>query len=49
MPGEMIPVIAMLVVFSVPIIAILTAHQRKMAELMRSQPQHDLRRNSRST
>ena len=43
MPGEMIPVIAMLVVFSVPIIAILTAHQRKMAELMRSQPQHDLR------
>jgi len=40
---DLIPVVSVLAVFSIPIIAILTSHQRKMAELMRSQPQHDLR------
>ena len=34
---------AILLIFGTPIIWILTAHQRKMAELMRQQPQGDVR------
>jgi uncharacterized membrane protein (DUF106 family) len=37
MPGEFIPIIAIVMTFSVPIIAILVHHQRKMAELIHSQ------------
>lgn len=33
---------AMVLVFGIPIVAILTHHQRKMAELMRQQPQVDV-------
>lgn len=33
-PGEMIPVIAIIMTFSVPLVAILVHHQRKMAELI---------------
>ena len=37
---DMIPIIAILVVFGIPIIAILTTHQRKMTELIhRNNPQ----------
>ena len=41
MDGDvMIPIIAILVVFGIPIIAILTTHQRKMTELIhRNNPQ----------
>lgn len=34
---DFLPVIAMVLIFGIPIIAILTAHQRKMAELFRGQ------------
>ena len=42
--GEMIPIVAILAVFGIPIIAILTTHQRKMAELIHggAQTQNDL-------
>lgn len=33
-PGEIIPVVAIVATFSVPLIAILVHHQRKMAELI---------------
>jgi hypothetical protein len=36
---EMIPIVAILMVFGIPIIAILTHHQRKMAELIHSRGQ----------
>jgi hypothetical protein len=36
-PGEMIPIIAIVSTFSVPVIAILVHHQRKMAELIHRQ------------
>lgn len=36
-PGEIIPVIAIVATFSVPIVAILVHHQRKMAELIHRQ------------
>ncbi len=36
MPDEMIAVIAILMVFGIPMVAILTHHQRKMAELIHS-------------
>jgi hypothetical protein len=32
--GEIIPVVAIIATFSIPIIAILTTHQRKMAEIL---------------
>jgi hypothetical protein len=32
------PIVAIVMIFGTPIIAILTSHQRKMAELFRSQP-----------
>ena len=35
---EIGPIIAVVMIFGTPIIAILTSHQRKMAELFRSQP-----------
>lgn len=46
-PGDLFeaigPVVATIAVFSIPIIAILTAHQRKMTELLhRNNPQHDV-------
>ncbi|MBS1714352.1 MAG: hypothetical protein JST30_08445 [Armatimonadetes bacterium] len=41
--GDLIPMVAVVAVFSIPIVAILTSHQRKMAELVRSQPQQDVR------
>jgi hypothetical protein len=34
---------AILMMFGIPIVAILTSHQRKMAEIMRQQPQADNR------
>lgn len=34
MPGELIPLLAIALVFGIPIVAILTSHQRKMAELI---------------
>jgi hypothetical protein len=36
---EMIPIVAILMVFGIPIIALLTHHQRKMAELIHSRGQ----------
>lgn len=36
-PEDVIGLAAVLLIFGTPIIAILTTHQRKMAELMRSQ------------
>lgn len=37
------PVVATIAVFSIPIVAILTAHQRKMTELLhRNNPQQDV-------
>jgi hypothetical protein len=36
MPEELLAVMAMVLVFGIPIIAILTHHQRKMAELIHS-------------
>lgn len=36
-PGDFVPMMAMVLVFGIPIIAILTAHQRKMAELIHGQ------------
>ncbi|MCE9557481.1 MAG: hypothetical protein K8R88_00875 [Armatimonadetes bacterium] len=35
-PEKLIPIVAILMVFGVPMMAILTHHQRKMAELMHS-------------
>ncbi|MBX3114995.1 MAG: hypothetical protein KF836_10560 [Fimbriimonadaceae bacterium] len=32
--GELIPIVAIMMVFGIPIAAILTTHQRKMAELI---------------
>lgn len=39
MPEAMIPIIAIMMVFGVPIIAMLLRHQQKMAELLHSRPQ----------
>ncbi len=36
MPEELIAIIAILMVFGIPMVAILTHHQRKMAELIHS-------------
>ena len=36
-PQDFLPLVAILMVFGIPIVAILTAHQRKMAELIHSQ------------
>jgi len=33
-PGELIPIVAILMTFSIPLVAILVNHQRKMAELI---------------
>lgn len=33
-PGELIPLLAIALTFGIPIVAILTSHQRKMAELI---------------
>lgn len=41
---NLIPIVAIVMVFGIPIVAILTAHQRKMAELFHSrnaQPQYN--------
>lgn len=37
LPDDIAPIFAMVLVFGIPIIAILTSHQRKMTELMRNQ------------
>lgn len=34
MPGEYIAIVAIMMVFGIPMVAILTHHQRKMAELI---------------
>jgi|GEM_PF-1255226 len=36
-PGELIPLAAIMMMFGIPIVAILTGHQRKMAELIHGQ------------
>jgi hypothetical protein len=39
---DLVPIVALLLVFGIPIIAILTAHQQKMAKLIHGQrPQMD--------
>ncbi len=41
--GEtIIPLVSCALLFGIPIIAILTSHQRKMAEILRQNPQNDL-------
>jgi hypothetical protein len=37
--GELIPIVAIMMVFGVPIIAMLLRHQQRMAELLHSRPQ----------
>lgn len=37
----LVPMIALIMIFGIPIIAILTSHQRKMAELMRGNQSND--------
>lgn len=37
----LVPIFAILMVFGIPMVAILTAHQRKMAELMRGNQTND--------
>ncbi|MBS1706136.1 MAG: hypothetical protein JST40_09700 [Armatimonadetes bacterium] len=37
-PALLIPILTVALIFGIPIIAILTAHQRKMAELMHGNP-----------
>lgn len=39
MPDELIPIFAIMMVFGIPMVAILTAHQRKMAELIHGKQQ----------
>lgn len=44
---EIVPIVGMVMVFGLPIIAVLTHHQRKMAELVRGQhtiPEHNVQR-----
>ena len=36
-PAELIPIAAIMMVFGIPIVAILTAHQRKMTKLIHGQ------------
>ena len=42
MPEELIPLLAVGMIFMIPIVAILTKHQQKMAEIFRQQQQHPL-------
>jgi signal transduction histidine kinase len=39
---EMIPLVAVVMLFGIPIAAILTAHQRKMAELLNGRPDQNV-------
>lgn len=38
---EIVPVVGMVLIFGLPIIAVLTSHQRKMTEIMRGSNQND--------